>query len=222
MAEAQGQCGPDPNSPFPIRGMESLCFIKNIVKRPNIVVGDYSYYDDPDNPGSFERNVLYHHDFLGDRLIIGKFCGIAPGVKFLMNGAYHSLRGFTAYPFGMFGDGWEAGTPDFEDIRFKGDTVVGNDVWIGTEALILPGTRIGDGAIVAARSVVTRDVAPYTVVGGNPAGPVRRRFPDEVVDLLLKIRWWDWDVQRITENIPILCGEDVGKLRELAAALPDS
>lgn len=209
------QPGPDPNQVYPIPGIARVCFLKNVVKRPNIVVGEYTYYDDPDHPEDFEKNVLYHYELIGDKLIIGKFCAIASGVKFIMNGANHKLKAFTTYPFGIFGQGWEAGIPRLEDLPYKGDTVVENDVWIGYNATIMPGVRIGNGAVIAAQSVVTKDVPPFTIVGGNPARIIKQRFSDEVVQILQALKWWDWDVRSITEHIPVLVSDDVDHLKQL-------
>ena len=139
-------------------GFPQVCFIRNTVKNPNVVVGDYTYYDDPEDSENFERNVLYHYPFVGDKLVIGKFCALARGAKFIMNGANHKLTGFSTYPFGIFGQGWEAAVPAPADLPSRGDTVVGNDVWIGYDALVMPGVKIGNGAIVAARAVVVKDV----------------------------------------------------------------
>lgn len=194
-------------------GFPRVCFIRNTTKNPNIVVGDYTYYDDPEHSEDFERNVLYHYPFIGDKLIIGKFCALAEGVRFIMNGANHKLSGFSPYPFSIFGNGWEQVMPKPEELPYKGDTVVGNDVWIGYRALILPGVRIGDGAIVAAGAVVTRDVPPYTVVGGNPASPIRPRFPEETVRALLDIAWWNWDADKITRNLAAIVSADLEALR---------
>ena len=194
-------------------GFPRVCFIRNTTKNPNIVVGDYTYYDDPEHSEDFERNVLYHYPFIGDKLIIGKFCALAEGVRFIMNGANHKLSGFSTYPFSIFGNGWEQVMPKPEELPYKGDTVVGNDVWIGYRALILPGVRIGDGAIVAAGAVVTRDVPPYTVVGGNPASPIRPRFPEETVRALLDIAWWNWDADKITRNLAAIVSADLEALR---------
>ena len=210
------QHGPSPLDPHPMRGFPQVCYIGNTVRNPQIVIGDYTYYDDPEKSEDFERNVLYLFPFVGDRLVIGKFCAIARGARFIMNGANHRMSGFTTYPFNIFGSGWERVTPAPAELPNKGDTVVGNDVWIGYEALLMPGVTIGDGAIVAARSVVTSDVAPYTIVGGNPARPVRRRFPDAVIDELLEIRWWDWDVARITRHLEAIVGADLEALRSAA------
>lgn len=210
-----GATGPSPDTPYPMRGIDRLCFLKNFITRPNIVVGDYTYYDDPEGPERFEKNVLYHFDFLGDRLIIGKFCAIAAGTRFIMNGGNHFMGGFTTYPFTIFGDGWNTALPALPEFPFKGDTVVGNDAWLGYESLIMPGLKIGHGAVVAARSVVTKDVPPYAVVAGNPARIVRTRFSDEVVELLLRLAWWDRPAEWITRHIPVLCGNDPERLREL-------
>lgn len=207
--------GPNPNNPFPLNNQPRVCYLKNIIKNPYILVGDYTYYDDPDFPENFEKNVLYHFDFIGDKLIIGKFCAIATGVKFIMNGANHQLNSFTTYPFGIFGNGWEAGMASLQNIPQKGNTIIGNDVWIGYKATIMPGINIGDGAIIASKSIVTKDVPPYTIVGGNPAKIIRKRFSDDVIKLLLKLKWWDWEIKKITQNIPILCSNDIKKLSSL-------
>ena len=205
--------GPDPDTPHPMPGHPRVGFLKAVVTRPTIVVGDYTYYDDPDGPEHFQdRNVLYHFDFIGDRLVIGRFCALAAGVRFVMNGGNHAMGGFTTYPFAIFPD-WRAPMPEFPH---KGDTVVGNDVWIGWQAVIMPGVRIGDGAIVAARSVVTRDVAPYAVVAGNPAVEVRRRFDDATVTALLEIAWWDWPAEKIQRNLGAITGADLEALRRAA------
>ncbi len=211
----QNKLGPNPNEVYPMEGIKSLCFLKGIIKNPNIIVGEYTYYDDFENPLNFEKNVLYHFDFIGDKLIIGKFCAIASGVKFIMNGANHKIDGFTTYPFGIFGKGWEAGIPNLQDLPLKGDTVIGNDVWIGMESTIMPGVKIGDGAIIATKSVITRDVPPYTIVGGNPAKVIRKRFDDEIIKLLLKVKWWNWEIEKITKNIKVLCGNDLDNLKDL-------
>lgn len=208
--------GPSPKDPHPMKGFPQVCFIKNTVKNPQIEIGDYTYYDDPEDSEGFERNVLYLYPFIGDRLVIGRFCAIAKGVRFIMNGANHKMSGFSTYPFNIFGEGWERVTPTLEELPMKGDTVVGNDVWIGYEALVMPGVRIGDGAIVAAHSVVTSDVAPYTIVGGNPAKPLKQRFSDEVIEELLLIRWWDWDAAHITKHLEAIVSADLDALREAA------
>ncbi|EAZ93123.1 CatB-related O-acetyltransferase [Crocosphaera chwakensis] len=204
---------PDPNTVYPLKNYHRLCFLKNIIKNPNVIVGDFTYYDDLENPHNFEKNVLYHFDFIGDKLIIGKFCAIASDVKFIMNGGNHPLSYFTTYPFTIFGHDWE-NTMSVEGTS-KGDTVIGNDVWLGYNASIMPGVNIGDGAIIATNSVVTKDVKPYTIVGGNPAKLIRQRFSDEVTNLLLQLQWWNWPIERITKNIPILCSNNLEELRKL-------
>lgn len=196
-----------------MKGFPQICFIQNTVSNPNITVGDYTYYDDPEDSENFERNVLYHFPFIGDRLIIGKFCALASGVKFIMNGANHKLGGFSTYPFQIFGNGWEKITPQAEDLPYKGDTIIGNDVWIGYKAVVMPGVKVGDGAIIAATSVVTADVSPYTVVGGNPAKLIRQRFEDGVTQALLEIAWWNWDIKKITQNLERIVAADIVALR---------
>lgn len=210
--------GPSPHDPHPMVGFPQVCFIKNTVTNPNIVVGDYTYYDDPEDSENFERNVLYHYPFIGDRLIIGKFCALARGVKFIMNGANHKMSGFSTYPFQIFGHGWEKVMPRPDELPFKGDTVVGNDVWIGYDSLIMPGVRIGNGAIVSSRSVVTADVAPYTIVGGNPARTLKQRFPAETVAALEAIAWWDWPIDRISRNLSAIVSADLARLQACAQA----
>ncbi len=216
--EANTMHGPDPMTPHPMKGFPQVGFLKPLVKNPNVVVGEYTYYDDPDGPEQFEAKcVLYHFDFIGDKLVIGKFSALARGVRFIMNGANHKVSGFSTYPFQIFGTGWEAVMPTPGDLPYKGDTVVGNDVWVGYDALVMPGVKIGDGAIVAARSVVTKDVPPYSVVGGNPASVVKQRFSDEVVGELLTISWWDWPVEKVTKNLPAIVGADLDALRNAAS-----
>lgn len=205
--------GPSPDNPHPMAGFPQVCYIRNTVTNPNIVIGEYTYYDDPDGAENFERNVLYHFPFLGDKLVIGRFCALARGAKFIMNGANHKMSGFSTYPFYIFGGGWEQHMPQAGELPFKGDTVIGNDVWIGYGALIMPGVRIGDGAIVAARAVVTADVPPYTVVGGNPARPLRQRFDAAVIAELLKLAWWDWPADKISRNLAAIMGGEIAALR---------
>lgn len=207
--------GPSPCNPYPMNGIKSLKYIKNFINKPNVIIGDYTYYDDSYCNEPFENNILYHFDFIGDKLIIGKYCAIASGVKFIMNGGNHKIDCFSTYPFGYFGNGWEVGLPKPGDLPYKGDTVIGNDVWIGYDSLIMPGVKIGDGAIIASKSVVTKDVPPYTIVGGNPAKIVKKRFEDEVIELLLQLKWWDWSNEEITKNIPILVSNDIASLKEL-------
>lgn len=206
--------GPDPSNKHPMAGFPQVCFIKNTVTNPNIIIGDYTYYDDPEDAENFERNVLYHFPFIGDRLIIGKFCAIARGVQFIMNGANHQLSGFSTFPFYIFGNGWEHAAPEAGALPYKGDTIIGNDVWIGYQALIMPGVNIGNGAIISSRSVVTSDVPAYTVVGGNPAKVIKQRFPDETIAALEKLAWWDWPVEKITRNITRIMSSDIAALHD--------
>jgi virginiamycin A acetyltransferase len=206
--------GPDPLEKHPMQGFPQMCFIRNTVRNPNIIIGDYTYYDDPDNSEDFERNVLYHYPFLGDKLVIGRFCAIARRVKFIMNGAFHKMSGLSTYPFSIFGSGWEKVLPGPGELPYKGDTVIGNDVWLGYDALIMAGVRIGDGAIIGARSVVVKDVAPYEIVGGNPARPVRKRFDDATIEKLLTIRWWEWNAEKITRNLPAIVAGDITALEK--------
>ena len=205
--------GPDPNAVHPNAAVPSVCFIKNVVTRKNISIGDYTYYDDPDGAEDFEAHVTYHYEFLGDRLVIGKFCAIARGITFIMNGANHRMNSVTTYPFNIMGHGWEKCTPTLEDLSFKGDTVVGNDVWIGQDVTVMPGVHIGDGAIIAAESVVTRDIPPYHVAGGNPCRVIRKRFDDALIDYLLALKWWDWDAEKIFCNLEALCSGDLEQIR---------
>ena len=202
--------GPSPDTRHPIPGAERVAFLKNFITRANIEVGDYTYYDDPAGAEEFEKNVLYHFDFIGDRLIIGKFCAIAAGVRFLMNGGNHQVSTLSSYPFSIFGNGWEPAAP--AAWPYKGDTRVGNDVWIGYGATILPGVTIGDGAVIGSLSVVTGDVPSYAIIGGNPARVIRHRFDDATVARLLALRWWDWDIARITRKVAAIAGTDVDAL----------
>ncbi|WNN44910.1 MULTISPECIES: Vat family streptogramin A O-acetyltransferase [Winslowiella] len=204
--------GPNPNNPYPMAGFPQVCYLKNVVQNPQIEVGDYSYYDDPDGAENFERNVLYLFPFIGDKLVIGKFCALARGVKFIMNGANHPLSGLSTYPFWIFGGGWENSMPPKSELPFKGDTRVGNDVWIGYDALIMPGVNIGNGAIISSRAVVTRDVPAYSVVGGNPAAVIKMRFEPEQIARLEALRWWDWPVDKITARLPHIVAGDIDAL----------
>ena len=204
--------GADPKAKHPMKGFPQICFIQNTVSNPNIIIGDYTYYDDPDDSENFERNVLYHFPFIGDQLIIGKFCALARGVKFIMNGANHKMDGFSTYPFQIFANGWEKVTPQLEDLPYKGNTVIGNDVWIGYEAIIVPGIQVADGAIIAAKSVVTSNIAPYTIAGGNPAKPMRQRFDAAVIEALLAVAWWNWEIDKITRNLEKIVAADIEAL----------
>ena len=202
--------GPDPNRIFPVAGCVSVTHIKPTVKSPDIVVGDFSYFSDTD----FESHVTHHYgDFYGDKLVIGKFCQIAKGVEFVMNGANHQMNAASTYPFYIF-EGWKQEVPPLSQMPMKGDTVVGNDVWIGQNATILAGVHIGDGAIIGCNSVVGSDIPPYTIAAGNPAKPVRKRFDDELIKLLLRFSWWDRSIEEINALIPVLTCSDLEKVKE--------
>ncbi|MDW6004208.1 Vat family streptogramin A O-acetyltransferase [Vibrio mangrovi] len=205
--------GPSPEDKEPMKGFPQVGYLKNYISCENIIVGDYTYYDDPEGPERFENNVLYHFPFIGDKLVIGKFCAIAKDVKFIMNGANHKMSGFSTYPFQIFGHGWEKVMPEAGDLPYKGDTEIGNDVWIGYHATIMPGVKIGSGAIIASQSVVVTDVPAYSVVGGNPARVIKYRFDKNTVNALLEIAWWDWSAEKITANLEAIVGCDLDALR---------
>ena len=199
---------PNPNVSHPIKGYEKEIYIKPTISNPNIIVGDFSYIADSD----FESHVTHHYEWNGDKLIIGKFCRIAAGVEFVMNGANHQMNAVSTFPFYTL-EGWNMEPPAMADLPLKGDTVIGNDVWIGQNSTILPGVHIGDGAIIGANSVVGSDVSPYTIVVGNPANALRKRFDDEMVELLLKFKWWDKSIEEIDSLIPILTCSDIKKVK---------
>ena len=205
---------PNPNTIHPIAGYDKEIYVKPTIKNPNIIVGDFTYIADSE----FESHVTHHYDFIGDKLIIGKFCQIAAGVEFVMNGANHQMNAVSTFPFYTL-EGWEMKPPAASDMPFKGDTVIGNDVWIGQNATILPGVHIGDGAIIGANSVVASDIEPYSIVVGNPAKLIRYRFDGELTSLLLKFKWWDKPVEEINALIPLLTNSDLkfvkGKIKEL-------
>jgi virginiamycin A acetyltransferase len=210
--------GPNPDIKYPLPVHPRVGFLKPLVQAANIEIGDFTYYDDPAGPEHFvEKCVLYHYPFIGDRLVIGRYCAIAEGAKFVMNGANHAMSGFSTFPFNIFGDGWEEGfDPATWAQEVRGDTIVGNDVWIGMEALVMPGVTIGHGAIVATRAVVSRDVPPYAIVAGNPARVVNSRFDAETVDRLLAVAWWDWPVDKVTRNLDAVRGADISRLEQAA------
>ena len=193
---------PDPNTVHPIPGYDKEIYVKPTIKDSNIIVGDFTYIADSE----FECHVTHHYEWNGDKLIIGKFCQIAAGVEFVMNGANHQMNAVSTFPFYTL-EGWDMKPPAASDMPLKGDTIVGNDVWIGQNAVILPGVHIGDGAIIGANSIVGSDVSPYTIVVGNPATEIRKRFDDELIQLLLDFKWWDKSVGEINQLIPLLtCG----------------
>ena len=205
---------PNPNTIHPIAGYDKEIYVKPTIKNPNIIVGDFTYIADSE----FESHVTHHYDFVGDKLIIGKFCQIAADVEFVMNGANHQMNAVSTFPFYML-EGWNMKPPAQSDLPYKGDTIIGNDVWIGQNATILPGVHVGDGAIIGANSVVASDVEPYSIVVGNPVKLIRYRFDGELTSLLLKLKWWDKPVEEINELIPILTNSDLefvkNKIREL-------
>lgn len=208
--------GPDPDAIYPNENIKSICYIKNVVTRPNIYIGDYTYYDDTDAPEAFQDHVTHHYEFLGDKLIIGKFCAIAKGITFIMNGANHRMCSVTTYPFNIMGGGWEKAVPALDELPLKGDTVVGNDVWIGQNVTVMPGVQIGDGAIIAANAVVTKDVPPYCIAGGNPCRVVKKRFDDELIAYLLSLQWWNWPAEKIFTHLEILCSGDLTLIKKAA------
>ncbi len=194
---------PDSKKIYPRTGDRQIVYLKNVITNPNIEVGAFTFYNDfVHDPKDFEKNnVLYHYPINKDKLIIGKFCSIACGAKFLLNSANHAMGSLSSYPFPIFNEEWAHGISVEKSWDHKGDIVVGNDVWIGYEAVILAGVTIGDGAIVGARAVVTKDVPPYTIVGGVPAKRIRARFPETMIRALLKRKWWDLPPEQIAERI---------------------
>ena len=201
---------PDPNKVYPIAGIDSVTYIKPTIKNKNIIVGEFTYFSGDD----FERHVIHHYDFYGDKLIIGKFCQIGAGVKFIMNGANHQMNAVSTFPFYVL-EGWKQEVPKMTDMPMKGNTVIGNDVWIGENVTILPGIKIGDGAIVGANSTVSKDILPYSIVGGNPANIIRKRFDNELIDILLKVKWWNKEIDEINSLIPILTDSNLGRVKEI-------
>ncbi len=192
--------GPNPNAIYP---------------NPNIVIGDYTYYDDANGAEKFEEHVTHHYEFIGDKLIIGKFCAIANGIEFVMNGANHRMNSVTTYPFNIMAGGWEKYAPQMSDLPYKGDTVIGNDVWIGQHVTVLPGVKIGDGAIIVANAVVAKDIPPYCIVAGNPCKVVKKRFNDELISYLLELKWWDWNSDKIFKNMESLCSGDLERIKKI-------
>lgn len=199
---------PDPDAIYPICGYEKEIYVKPTITNPNIIVGDFTYIADFE----FESHVSHLYKQNGDKLIIGKFCQIAAGVEFIMNGANHQMNCVSTFPFFTL-EGWRASPPDKSDLPLKGNTVIGNDVWIGQNAVILPGVHIGDGAIVGANSVVGKNIAPYSIVVGNPARVIKKRFDGETIDLLLKFKWWNKTVDEINDLIPLLTCPDLDKVK---------
>src|SRR5699024_6003516 len=204
------------NKIYPRTGDKETVYLKSVVTDPSITVGDFTMYNDfVNDPREFEKNnVLYHYPINHDKLKIGKFCSIACGAKFLFNSANHTVKSLSTYPFHIFFEEWGL---DVKDITSawdnKGDIVIGNDVWIGYEAVIMSGVTIGDGAIIGTRAVVTKDVPPYTIVGGVPARQIRKRFPEEIISELLKLKWWDWTFKKISQNMEFIKNGDLKHLK---------
>lgn len=214
-----------PQKIYPRSRDTETIYLKNVIHNPNIIVGDYTMYNDSaKDPTDFERNnVLYHYPINQDKLIIGKFCSIACGAKFLFNSANHNLSSLSTYPFPIFFEEWDLDAKDVTDAwDNKGDIVIGNDVWIGYEAVILAGVTIGDGAVIGTRAVVTKDVPPYTIVGGVPAKPIRKRFPEGTIELLLKLKWWDWTEERIRQHLSEIQSGNVEHFHQDFLTSPDS
>lgn len=200
---------PNPDTIHPIAGYDDEIYVKPTIKNPDIIVGDFTYIADSE----FESHVTHHYEWLGDKLIIGKFCQIASGVEFVMNGANHQINAVSTFPFYTL-EGWDMQPPAMADLPLKGDTVIGNDVWIGQNATVLPGVHIGNGAIIGAGSVVSNDVEAYTIVAGNPAKPIRKRFDDSLIEILEKLKWWDKSIDEINALIPLLTSSDLEKVKE--------
>lgn len=199
---------PDPMAVHPIAGYDKEIYVKPTLKNPNIVVGDFTYIADSE----FESHVTHLYPWNNDKLVIGKFCQIAAGVEFVMNGANHQMNAVSTFPFYTL-TGWDMKAPAPTDMPLKGDTIIGNDVWIGQNATILPGVHIGDGAIIGASSVVGSNVEPYTIVAGNPVQFIRKRFDEELTNLMLEWRWWDKPIEEINSLIPVLTSSDLTEVK---------
>ena len=217
--------GPSPDDIYPVTNNKSIIFLKNIISKSRIIVGDYTTYTPIcDEYRDFEKsNVLYYSEALNDYLKIGKFCHVSSNVRFIMNAANHTYTNFTSYGFGFLGGGWvsDSDNPQYKKLGFpsdhiiKGDILVGNSVWLGYDCIIMPGVTIGDGAVVGAGSVVTKDVPAYSVVAGNPAEVVKMIFSQEITQLLLDLKWWDLPIEMISKNIHIISGSDINELKKL-------
>jgi virginiamycin A acetyltransferase len=207
---------PDSKKIYPRTGDTQIVYLKNVIENPNIEVGDFTIYNDfVHDPRGFEKNnVLYHYPVNKDRLIIGKFCSIACGARFLMNSANHTLHSLSSYTFPLFNEEWNQGMNPAQSWDNKGDIVIGNDVWIGFEAVVLAGVTIGDGAIIGSRALVTKNIPPYTIAGGVPARPIKKRFPDDVITSLLALGWWDWPVEKISASIKYIQSGDIASLKQ--------
>ncbi len=205
----------NPDLIYPREPFKDMVYLKSVVKNPNIIVGDFTMYHDwVNDPAQFEKNnVLYHYPINNDKLIIGKYCSIACGAKFMFTSGNHAMKSLSTYPFPLFINEWEQ---DWKNLTNawdnKGDIVIGNDVWIGYDAVIMQGVHIGDGAIIGTRAVVTKDVLPYTIVGGMPAKPIKKRFDEKTIDKLMSIKWWNWPPEKVKENLPIIMSGNIEKL----------
>lgn len=201
----------NPNVIYPRKNDTQTVYLKNIINDPAIQVGDYTIYNDAlYDPRDFaRRNVLYHYPINKDRLIIGRYCSIACGTRFLFNSANHSLASLSTYPFPIFYDEWEHGLTVTQAWDNHGDIVLGNDVWTGFEAVVMAGVTVGDGAIIASRAVVTKDVPPYSIVGGTPARLIKMRFGADTIEKLLDLRWWDWPADKVLKAIPAIQSGDI-------------
>lgn len=211
MIKADKADKPDWRKIHPLKSRdESVVYVKpTVIANPNIIVGEYTYFDGQ----NFQRHVTHHYDFIGDKLVIGKFCQIGRGVEFIMNGANHQMNAASTYPFYIF-NGWKQDQPKKEDLPYKGDTIIGNDVWIGQNVTFLPGVHVGDGCIIGANAVVASDIPSYSVVVGNPARIIRKRFDDEMIELLEKLQWWNKTTNQIQKIIPLLSNSDIAYVKE--------
>ncbi len=204
---------------YPRDGDTQMVYLTSVVQSPNVTIGDYTtYHDWTHDPRDFARNnILYHYPINGDKLVIGKFCSLACGTRFLMNGGNHNMNSLSTFTFPVCYAEWGLPVSEITTAwQNRGDIVVGNDVWFGYESVVLAGVTIGDGAIIGTRAVVTRDVPPYTIVGGVPAKPIRKRFDDTTIERLLALKWWDWEIERIKEALPFLRSGDLDGLEKLA------
>ena len=211
---------PNKDEKYPNPNLPAICYIKNVVNNTNVIAGDYSYYYGDSIEDDFNSHISHHYDFIGDKLIIGKFCSIANGVEFVMNGANHRMNCISTYPFYIMGNDWgSAIKPHTQELPLKGDTIVGNDVWIGQNATIMPGVNIGDGAIIGTNSTVAKDIPAYSIAAGNPARIIRKRFDDEMIELLEEFKWWDKDIEEINALIPVLTDSDLENVKEKIKSL---
>jgi len=205
----------NPNLIYPREPFKDTVYLKSVIKNPNIIVGDFTMYHDwVNDPAQFEKNnVLYHYPINNDKLIIGKYCSVACGAKFMFTSGNHAMKSLSTYAFPIFFNEWDL---DWKDITKawdnKGDIVIGNDVWIGYESVIMQGVHIGDGAVIGTRAVVTKDVPPYTIVAGVPAQPVKKRFDEKTINKLISIKWWDWAPEKVKEKLPLIMNGDIEKL----------